>query len=490
MKRRAAHVAALLATLVLVTPAHAAGDLETGIADDAVLLGGGQKAADAVADWQRLGVDWVRIHARWVEIAPGDDAVTRPAGFDARNPDDPLYHWAPMDNAIKLLTAAGIKPMLAITGSGPLWTSRQPSRGNPRWDPDPQAFGDFAFAVAKRYGPQVSRYLIWNEPNQPAWLQPQFVCKGSSCKPAAPAMYRDLFRASSRAIKSVDAGAKVFIGTLSPSGRDPKARNVVMRPLQFIRALSCVDDKRLKRIRTGACKGQAALKADGFAYHPHPVRFSPDTKAVNPDNAAIADLPHFEAVLDKASANGILKPIGAARFPLYLTEFGYQTNPPDADSGVTPAQQAAWLQESWYKAWADPRVHNITQYEWVDEPIKSVSGGNNYASWQSGLHFVDGRAKPALKAFTNPMYVDVRPGARTARVWGQVRPGTSWEVTIERRTAGGSFAQVKKVRTDDNGFFSQRFRLTARTTYRFSYVTPAGVVHSAEQTVRPVSKKR
>lgn len=494
MSRRAV-LATLVGALLLAPATASAGPrMETGIADDAVLLGGGPLAAQAVDEWQRLGVDVARVHVRWIAVAPGAQSARMPAGFDPRNPDDPQYNWGPIDQALDLLEAHGIRAMLAVTGSGPLWTSREPARGNPRWMPDPRKFGDFAHAVARRYEARVQRWLVWNEPNQPAWLQPQFSCKGTRCTPTAPAIYRDLFRAASREIRASDPGAEVLVGTLSPTGKSPTSRNAVMRPLQFVRALACVDDKRLARLRTGACKGQTTFRADGFAYHPHPVRISPDTPATNPDNAAIADLPHFEAVLDKATRNGIMKPVRGSRLPLYLTEFGYQTNPPDGDSGVSPAKQAAWLQQSWFKAWADPRVRNITQYEWRDEPVKSASGGANaFASWQSGLRFVDGRPKPALAVFPHPFFVQLKPGSRSALLWGQVRPGGAWDVTLERRTATG-WTAIAKLRTDVAGYFSRRVSVTRRTTFRFTYAEPlldgtTRDVQSSQQTVTPRTRR-
>lgn len=490
MIRRRAWLATLGALLLWPAPAHAGTGMETGIADDAVLLAGGPTAEQAVGEWERMGVDVVRIHVRWVAVAPSPNAVAAPAGFDPRNPDDPGYNWAPIDQALALLAAHHLRPMLSITGSGPLWSSREPARGNPRWEPDPRQFADFTHAVVARYAAQVQRWIVWNEPNQPAWLQPQFSCRRTRCTPVSPSLYRDLFRAAAREIRAGDPDAQILVGALSPVGRAPISRNAVMRPLQFIRALACVSDSRLTRVRTGACRGQATLRADGFAYHPHPVRFSPDTPAINRDDAAIGDLRHFESVLDKATRNGILKPRTGARFPLFFTEFGYQTDPPDRISGVSPAKQAAWLQESWFKAWADPRVRNVTQYEWRDEPLKTASNGTNpFASWQSGLRYADGRPKPALAVFPNPFWVDVRRGSRVARLWGQVRPGEAWTVTLERRTASG-WASLGSMHTDATGYFLRAFPLTRRTTFRFSYAQPlldgsTRLVHSAPRTVKP-----
>jgi hypothetical protein len=209
------------------------------------------------------------------------------------------------------------------------------------------------------------------------------------------------------------------------------------------------------------------------------------------DEAAIADLGRLETVLDRTSRAGILRPSTGGRIQLYQTEFGYQTRPPDPVSGVSPTQQAAWLQESAYRAWRDPRVRNITQYEWRDEGLRASSTGlSQYAGWQSGLRFADGRAKPALGSFPHPFYVEVRPGSALARFWGQVRPGTTWRVTLARRTATG-WTPVKTLSTNAFGYWSVRLALRARGTYSFSYeepvVAPSTTQPDAPEPVEPVA---
>ena len=45
-----------------------------------------------------------------------------------------------------------------------------------------------------------------------------------------------------------------------------------------------------------------------------------------------------------------------------------------------------------------PRVRNITQYQWRDEPVVARGGGpREYAGWQSGLRYVNDRPKPAFR---------------------------------------------------------------------------------------------
>ena len=122
---------------------------------------GGPAAARAVAEWSEMGVDTVRIFALWSRIAP----ARRPSGFRAEDPNDPNYQWFLLDLAIDRVRAAGMSVTLTVTGPGPAWTSAAPGRRQGQWKPKPSAFGDFAEAVARRYGSRVDRYILWNEPN-------------------------------------------------------------------------------------------------------------------------------------------------------------------------------------------------------------------------------------------------------------------------------------------------------------------------------------
>ena len=168
--------------------------------DEGLLLSNQHLAPAAVIGWSQLGVDVVRIHARWWEIAPQGDAVRKPSGFNANDPDDAGYNWAALDNAVNTVrgdrdardahdhrprAAVGLEqrpaqaqPALDARARRPTPTSRAPS---------PRATSD-----------QVDRYLIWNEPNQQGWLQPQWECdsRRRNCKPVSPHVYRSLVRAA------------------------------------------------------------------------------------------------------------------------------------------------------------------------------------------------------------------------------------------------------------------------------------------------------
>jgi hypothetical protein len=453
--------------------AHAAANLQTGIADDAALL----RAPDApatVAAWRALGIDDARLLVQWEAVSPGPGAQRMPAGFDLANPDSPGYDWSEIDRAVALVRSAGMTLTMSITGPGPLWASASPAGGNLRFKPLPDLYGRFARAVALRYAANVDRYVLWNEPNQPLWLQPQFTCRGRGCTPYAPHLYRRLVRAAGPAVHAADPTAQVLIGALAPTGQNPRSRNAAMRPLTFLRAMGCVD-RRARRIRTGDCRGFQPASAEGIAYHPHGLLRAPDVSDPQPDEAGLADTPRLEGLLDAIQrAGGLRNTLGRTRrFDLYYTEYGYQTNPPDRALGVRPALQAKWLQQAAYIAWRDPRVRMLTQYVWRDEPL-----GRGFAGWQSGLLFRDGRAKPALHGFAQPFWADATIARRAVRLWGQVRPGGAQVVTVQRSTPGsGRWTTIRTLRTDARGFFALRVALPRRVDYRFTWrPTPAAAL--------------
>jgi hypothetical protein len=76
---------------------------------------------------------------------------------------------------------------------------------------------------------------------------------------------------------------------------------------------------------------------------------------------------------------------------LWITEYGYQTNPPDKTFGVPYATQAKWLTQTYAIARKNPRIDMLLWFLVRDEaPI----GG-----WQSGLATKTGKHKPAWAAY-------------------------------------------------------------------------------------------
>jgi len=491
-------VAALLAAAALLPAgAQASTSMETGIADDAALLNepNDAEAAAAVKAWAALGIDDVRIFVQWQAIAPANGATKAPAGFNGADPNSPGYNWARVDRAVNLVSAAGMRPLLVVTGPGPLWASQVPGRHSVRYKPRPDLFAQFARAAALRYAPAVDRYILWNEPNLPLWLQPQNSCRGSKCTPYAPHLYRKLVRAAYPAIKTVDPTATVLFGALAPQGERSIKQNARTRPLAFIRSMGCVKAD-LKRDRSGPCAGFKPLTADGFAYHPHATKLPPNGVQAVADNASIGELARLKRTLDGTQRTGGLGKPGGGKFGLYFTEWGYQTNPPDKTRGVSLNQQSRWLQQGAYIAYRDPRVKLLTQYEWRDEAVRRGSTGDRYAGWQSGLLRANDRPKPSLRSFANPFFIDRRPGSRAVRLWGQVRPGITHRVTVQRRRAGTTrWVNVRVLSTNGDGYWTLNHTVTATTDYRFRwrptdpYGAPTGPLRTSD-VLRVAVKRR
>ncbi len=464
--RRAALIA-WTALLAAAAPAAAAPHL-VGIEDERILLHEPDQAPGVVAEWAAAGIDVVRIHARWGDIAP--NGRRRPGGFRPTDHRDRRYHWRELDRGIALVRAAGMQVMLTVTGPGPLWSSRSPKRRNPRHKPNAAAFGDFARAAATRYADQVDYYLVYNEPNIPGWLDPQLECRrGRGCERVAPHLYRQLLQAAYPAIKAADPTGQVLMGELAPIGRKSRSpAQTIIPPLTFYRTMACLDERYKPMPRKGHCANFRPVRADGVGHHPHGVDAAPDEPSADPRWAKIADLPRLLGALDRITDTGRFIAPDETGFDLHLTEFGYQTSPPDHAIGITLEEHARFLQQAAYIAWKTPRVRSLVHYQWLDEPVRFRSPGQlAYAGWQSGLHFVNGRPKPVMESFLSPFVVD------EDRFWGQVRPGGAYRVTILRRGADGQFAPVGEAVTDDRGFFTHTLTTDPDDEYRFTWEVPA-----------------
>ncbi len=447
--------------------------MQVGIADDGVTQRLPQLAPETIRDWQNVGVEVTRVLAIWNYIAPGRDSATAPAGFDPSDPNDPNYDWAPLDQTIDLLRQRGIEPIVTITGPGPVWSSQFPSRRNARYKPDPAKFALFASAVARRYAGRVNRYIIWNEPNLANWLQPQFTCSGRRCKPASPALYRNLWKAAVPKVREADPAAEIYLGSTASRGDAPTSANATMRPLLWLRSLGCINKKLRRDNSTSGCRSAGTLGADGIAYHPHTRVAAPSVSFRNSDEAGIADTGRLLKTVDAMQKARTVENHAAPgqKFNLYYTEWGYQTNPPDPFSGVSFAEQSRWLQEGAYLAWRQPRVKLLVQYLWRDDPVRDKGqGAFAYSGWQSGLYLYDGRRKPSRATWPQPFWASLPRGSTNAKLWGQVRPGTVHEVTLERKAGSGGFRELTKVTTDANGYFVVRTPVSGRASFRFTWV--------------------
>jgi hypothetical protein len=305
--------------------------------------------------------------------------------------------------------------------------------------------------------PRVSRWSIWNEPNQGGWLTPQYVVRDGRTQPVAPVLYRELARAALAALRDTGHGGDdVMLGETAPIGRtggDPAKRN--MAPVEFWRGLLCLDSRGRplggSASATLACGRFEPLAVAAAAHHPYARGGgAPPTAPSGPGEITTASAGRLELILDQAAALGRLP----RRLPVAYTEFGLQSNPPDPYFGVSLRDQAAWINQADWLAFRNPRIRSVAQYELRDEP--------DLAAFQSGLRFVDGRFKPSYVAYRLPLWVS-RDRSGTVLVYGQVRPargGALERVLIENRAPGArAFRRVATAwTTNAKGFVLVRLR--------------------------------
>ncbi len=498
-------VACALAALLVgggVGPRH----LETTIQDDATLLYRAPSAvARSMAQIASFGADRVRLTAGWSALTLGTRDASKPgppfAAQDSRT--YPQEGFARLDTAVRAAHAAGLAVQIDIGFWAPRWavTAPGPQLDRQRVAPDPQEFGHFAEAVARRYDgrfedpehpgrmlPAVRLYTTWNEPNNPDFLAPQWTPDGAGgWRPESPHVYRAMHNAAYDAIKSVDADNLVLIGGTAPTGSDRGGRGGI-RPLRFLRTLACVDD-RLAALEVPECRGFAPLRADGYAHHPYSLPSAPTTSDPHPDDVRIADGARLTALLHELRARRRL----AQDLEVYDTEYGYESRPPDPFARFDPQEQAQLHGAASFLAWATPGTRMFAQFLLRDlEPGGSGGRPGSRQYWselQSGLLFADGAAKPAATAFKLPFYATTAKlgGRRVVLLFGQVRGAGAWQtVRVQRRdartgtwwavrTAGPACAENgAEFLTDDSGAFLRTAPFQGGGSYRLTWLNPAG----------------
>jgi hypothetical protein len=511
----AALVAALIVVLTSSSSATPPRSMESLFQDDDHLLYASTATVTSTLDTLKgLGVDRIRATVLWRAIAPDPAATAPPAGVDPTNPSDyPAATWAPYDRLVELARARGIGVDFNIGAPGPLWAM---ARGAPaakyadHWVPSPTRFGQFVAAVARRYSgsysaaagstlPRVSYWSIWNEPNQPGWLAPQWQSGGGRTVPESPVLYRSLVDAAFRALERTGHGPStdtILIGELAPEGSEGPSFNyrTPIPPMPFLRALYCVDST--YRPLTGsaaaalACpqggqaktfvSGNPALfDATGFAHHPYSFFLAPNVQMADTNFAPLSDLPRLEHGLD-----AIFGAYGVSRsLPLYLTEYGYETNPPNPYRGVSPALQSLYINEAEYLAWRDPRVRAMSQFLLYDSPPDPSypRGSEGYwSTFQTGLLYASGAAKPSLAAYRLPIFVPqpVLGAGRSVFVWGRLRPAphaTAQRAQIQWRSPTGSYRTLATVTTANrSGVLSAEVQVPGPGSIRIAWVSPAG----------------
>jgi hypothetical protein len=439
---------ALLAALAVVPATAGAGPRQYALfQDEALITQNAGTRGPTLDEVKGLGVDMIKVQLSWNVVAPS--GRTKPKGFDGRDPSQ-YPGWARYDETIAAIKAHGMRVMFALAPPAPRWATGKPRDGAGIYRPNAREFGRFAEAAARRY-PGVDVWSLWNEANHADHLQPQATRSG---RLVAPRIYKAMVRAAVSGLRRGGATHDpILFGELMPIGLPVRGPRRNSKPIAFLRSFF---------------QGKPISGLDGLAYHPYTRPAGPLNREPTSDDATIRSLPRLVRALDRARASGKLR--AKKKLPIWITEFGFQTKPPDPDFGSPIARVPTFwsLSELWF-SYSNRRVKTISQYTMDDQPGSS-------ALWQSGLRFADG--SPKSNIYTNyrlPILVrQLGPGAVEVR--GAARPGGAGStVQIYQRGRKGPFKKlvgpigVRNVR----GYFTYRTRIK-RAAFRTFYFTTGG----------------
>jgi hypothetical protein len=344
----------------------------------------------------RTHAEVLRVQLYW----GGTRGVARTRPEQPLDPADPAYDWSDADRVVLAARAQGTNILFSIFAT-PVWangglpTNRAPRNQDDLWR--------FAYAAATRYSgtyeredgvvlPAVRLWTAWNEPNLTLGLVPQWRRVGGHWIPQSAVDYARICTAVADGIHATLLhGERVACGVTAARGNNnPRGKRQSVSPVAFLRAM----------------KKAGAHGFDAYAHHPYPGGpfEAPSTRPKGPTAIGLGNIGTLAAEVTRLYG----------RLPIWITEYGYQTNPPDTIFGVSPKRQALYLRESYAIARANPRIDLMLWFLLQDE--------QRAAGWQSGLVSVDGRLKPAFYAFEQAAASSARSSSGTTALPPTSRP--------------------------------------------------------------------
>jgi hypothetical protein len=420
-----------------------------GIQDDRVYQVAPKEAVSRVQTMARMGASIIRVDTRWDVVA-----TRRPA--NPKDPNDPAYNWAAYDPIVDAAAERGVRVLMTVWGT-PAWAAdpavpkstrfadytRRPAKAGD--------YGNFAHALAARYTPRgVRDWEIWNEPNIPMFLRPQFRKQGKKWVPASPATYSALAKSFYANVKMIDKGSRIAGLVTAPAGDQcpsscPTGPNGRVTPSAFLAAIA---------------KPGLRPPMNVVSHHPYPITTPRNTNFPGSSYIDLYNIDRFQREIDRTYLRGK---------KIWLTEFGFSTTKvAEYSLAVSEAQQAQYLQDAYRRVRPNKRIGMFVWYFLQDN-----------GAWGSGLLRQDGVWKPSAEVFSIPMSPlspgAIRPGGKATLV-GQVRTARQpTQVTITRRDGDGWVA-VATVATGKDGSFAANVAPGSTTTYRVSWTgdVPSG----------------
>ena len=503
------------------------------------------------ADWVRVSVFWYLLAPD-----PDSETQPFPSGAGADPRSYSAEKWDRYDRIVTTAQKVGLKVLFNITSPAPSWATPAAPRSDieENFRPSVSEFRDFVKAVGTRYSgsfadeaprqaamellqdceptpnfpipppvcppdgadpsqsnpnppntgpvlPRVHTWSIWNEPNMPGWLTPQSH-EDNSRLPASPHLYRELADAMYSALRDTGHGDdRILLAETAPRGTAQRSVTHPLRPLLFIRELYCLD-RRFRPYRGDAASARSCpdggsgfagdhpvlFDASGFAHHPYALEAPPSATDTTRDHAVLADTTRLTRTIDRSlRAHGSGK-----KFPIWLTEYGYQTDPPDPYVGWSWKTHARYLAEAEWLAFRHPRVRSTAQFLLYDDaPRRDLpeSDPRFWGTFQTGLRTLEGKKKLAYSGYQRTIHVPTRVRrGRRVNVFGLYRPATSaLDATVQFRRAGGKgWRTVARRKTSADGFVLVRRRATRSGAFRIGFRVGERTVRTRAAGVRVV----
>ena len=475
--------AALISCVLVLVPASEAAASHTQVSilqDDLHLVyTSPPQATQTLQTLASLGVDWVKVSMIWGIVAPDAGSAHRPA-FNATDPAaySPAV-WDRYDLIVRTAQSLGLKVYFQFAPPTPRWAfdRRFPARIGRRLGhaPAPSELEQFVTAVGRRYSgtyaglPRVGVWGIWNEPNYPAWLQPTRRSLGHGrVEKTQPSLYRGIVNATWGGLQaSGHGGDTILLGETANPGNET--------PLEFIRDVYCVSasgrqlsgasavrvgcpSSRTPRARFVA-DNPGLFAASGWAHHPYGFDVAPNRRYHVSSFVTLENIGALHRTLNRILGSYRARPRGG--IPVYVSEWGYRTNPPNPFYKTTLGEQQAWLDQGDYMMWRHSYVQSIAQFLLFDGPPLTrypTGSRKRYFNFDTGLEFSGGGQKPSFASYRLPVWLPSQRHGRHVTVWGQLRTANHaalQSAAIEfRRSAHAGWSTIAHVQTTNpEGFF-------------------------------------
>lgn len=282
-----------------------ADDKSLGVNVDLSTMGAERREATLSA-LEQAGFKWVRQRFAW------DQIESEPGVFD----------WAVYDAIVDDIGRHNLA-LIALLDRSPEWARADSDSGNPLAPPaESRSLGDWAEALASRYGARIDVYQVWDEPNiSPHW----------GAQAISPTAYGHLLREAAIRIRAMDPEAIILLAALAPNVETGGAN---LSETAFLEAL----------YRWGGAEW-----FDGVAVQPYPFGEAAEAEAspshLNWNRAALV--------------REVMVRNGDAATAVWATAFGAQGEGADAAVLVHQSRNHwPWLGPMVWAAWAPTGAHD------------------------------------------------------------------------------------------------------------------------------------